>query len=226
MTDGDDQAYKGALGSKPYIMPVSPWFYTNLPHSGPRIGSGAATSLWHQRWEQVAERFNPHSWRSLTWNDWGESHYVGPLPPMDSAIPTGAAGYVQKNPHSSWLRDLPHYIAQYKNAPRPDDSHVTFWYRLNPGGSGSSDGTTCNTPDYQSTLAPQQCVADAVFFTAFVPDNAVATVNVTVGGSMQSLTAPAPGIFHSSVEYGNIGDGTVSIAVSASDGTEIGPMWR
>ena len=57
-----------------------------------------------------------------------------------------------------------------------------------------------------------------------MPDDAVATVNVTVGESHQSVTAKAPGIFHGSVPYDDIGDGSVSVAVSATDGTEIGPV--
>ena len=155
----------------------------------------------------------------------GESHYVGPLPPTESAFPPGSEGYVVNNPHDAWLKDLPHYIAAYKNTTRPGESHITFWYRLNPGSAGSSAGTMCNTPSQgQIALPAQECVIDAIFFTAFVPDHAVATVNVTIGGSMQSVTATTPGIFHSSVPFNDIGDGSVLIAVSASDGTELGPI--
>ena len=63
-----------------------------------------------------------------------------------------------------------------------------------------------------------------MFFTAFVPDDVLATVNVTIGGFTQSVSAAVPGIFHSSVPFGDVGDGTVSVAVSVSDGTEIGPV--
>lgn len=222
MNSGDDKYYVSSLQGKPYIMPVSPWFYTNLPQWS-KNWLWHSDSLWHQRWEQVVE-VQPTFVEILTWNDWGESHYIGPLPPMDSAIPTGAERYVKPNPHDAWLKDLPHYIARYKNAPRPKESHVTFWYRLNPSTSGSAGGTMCNNPAYQTPLSPQDCIADAVFFTAFVPDDAIATVNVTIGGTMQSATAPAPGIFHSSVPFGNIGDGSVSVAVSGSDRTEVGPV--
>ncbi|KAJ9617013.1 Glucan endo-1,3-alpha-glucosidase agn1 [Cladophialophora chaetospira] len=222
MTDGDDQAHIKALGGRPFIMPVSPWFYTNLPQWS-KNWLWRGDSLWHQRWEQVAQ-LQPSFVEILTWNDWSESHYVGPLPPMDSAIPTGAERYVKPNPHDAWLKDLPHYIARYQNETRPAESHVTFWYRLNPARSGSAGGTTCNNPAYQTPLAPQDCVADAVFFTAFVPDTAIATVKVTIGGTTQSVTASQPGIFHSSVPFGQIGNGTVSVSVSASDGTKIGPV--
>jgi hypothetical protein len=58
-----------------------------------------------------------------------------------------------------------------------------------------------------------------------VPDNAIATVNVTIGATTRSATANLPGIFHSSIPFDNIGDGSVSLTVSASDGTEIGPVF-
>ncbi|OAL33162.1 hypothetical protein AYO20_07644 [Fonsecaea nubica] len=223
MTDDDDKAYVTALDGRPYMMPVSPWFYTNLPlWSKNWLWRG--DDLWHHRWSQVLN-IQPALVEILTWNDWGESHYIGPMPPSDSAIPTGAGPYVQNNPHDAWLKDLPHYIAAYKNKSRPDDSHVTFWYRLNPGsGSACGAGTTCNTPTQgQVALNPQECDIDAVFFTAFVPDTALATVNVTIGGLTQTVSATTPGIFHSSVPFNDM-TGDVTVAVTASNGTEIGPV--
>ncbi len=222
MTENDDKAYVSALAGRPYIMPVSPWFYTNLPaYSKNWLWRG--DNLWHDRWQQVLD-INPPYVEILTWNDWGESSYIGPLPPSTSAYPSGSQTYVQSNPHEAWLKDVPHYVAQYKNVTRPKENHVTFWYRLNPGLSGSNAGTTCNTASYQTTVAPQLCDTDAVFFTAFVSNSAIATVRVTIGGQTQSVTAKTAGIFHSSVPFNNIGNGSVSVSVNATDGTKIGPI--
>ncbi|KIW92519.1 uncharacterized protein Z519_06366 [Cladophialophora bantiana CBS 173.52] len=223
MTDNDDKAYLTALDGRPYMMPVSPWFYTNLPlWSKNWLWRG--DDLWHDRWDQVLD-VQPAFVEILTWNDWGESHYIGPMPPTDSAIPDGAGPYVLNNPHHAWLKDLPHYIAAYKNTSRPDESHITFWYRLNPAsGSVCGAGTTCNTPTQgQVALSPQECDLDAVFFTAFVPDTGVATVNVTIGGSTQTVSAGTPGIFHSNVPFADL-TGDVTVSVTTSDGTEIGPV--
>ncbi|KAH0840502.1 glucan endo-1,3-alpha-glucosidase agn1 [Fonsecaea pedrosoi] len=178
MTDDDDKAYVTALNGRPYMMPVSPWFYTNLPlWSKNWLWRG--DDLWHHRWNQVLN--------------------IQPA--------------------------LVEILTSYKNKSRPDTSHVTFWYRLNPGsGSACGAGTTCNTPTQgQVALNPQECDIDAVFFTAFVPDTALATVNVTIGGSTQTVSATNPGIFHSSVPFNDM-TGDVTVAVTASDGTEIGPV--
>jgi len=56
-TDKDttaDKAWKTGLAGKPYLMPVSPWFYTNLPQwSKNWILRG--DDLWSTRWNQVLE---------------------------------------------------------------------------------------------------------------------------------------------------------------------------
>jgi hypothetical protein len=223
MTASDDQFYMSQLGDKPFMMPVSPWFYTNLP-AWNKNWLWYSDHLWDHRWQQVAQ-IKPAMVEIISWNDWGESHYISPLPSSTSAMPPGSAVYVQGNPHDAWLKDLPHYIALYKGTPRPSEAHITFWYRPNPSNSGSTAGTMCNTPTQgQEALPAQECVTDAVFFTAFVPDHVTATVNVTIGGSSLSATATSPGIFHSSLPFNDLGDGTVLVSVSGSDGSEIGPV--
>lgn len=47
-----DYAWKDILGSKVYMMGVSPWFYTNLPSKN-WVWRG--DNLWHDRWQQVLE---------------------------------------------------------------------------------------------------------------------------------------------------------------------------
>ena len=204
-------------------MPVSPWFYTNLPYKN---WLWRGDDLWHDRWQQVFD-VKPQLVEILTWNDYGESHYVGPLPPdaiASQSMPEGS-WYANYMPHNAWLNDLPYYIAQYKGQSMPDQSHVTIWYRLNPSTACSSDGTLCNTATQgQTTTNPQECDVDSIFFTAFVPSSATATVKITIGGgSPITVTATSPGIFHSSVPFnGQTGD--VSVSVTASDGTSLGPV--
>lgn len=49
-----DLAWDQTLGAKPYMMGVSPWFYTNLPQYGKNWGL-RGDDLWSTRWEQAAE---------------------------------------------------------------------------------------------------------------------------------------------------------------------------
>lgn len=49
-----DDDWKKLLGSRPYMMGVAPWFYTNLPDAG-KNWLWRGDNLWHDRWQQVIE---------------------------------------------------------------------------------------------------------------------------------------------------------------------------
>jgi hypothetical protein len=59
------------------MMPISLWFFTNLPgfHKNWLWRGG---SLWYDRWVQ-ANYLQPEFINIISWNDYGESHYIGPL---------------------------------------------------------------------------------------------------------------------------------------------------
>jgi Glycosyl hydrolase family 71 len=54
MTTDGDQAWISILGGKPYMMPVAPWFYTNLPQWD-KNWLWRGDDLWYDRWQQVIE---------------------------------------------------------------------------------------------------------------------------------------------------------------------------
>ena len=221
MTTNPDNAYKAALGSKPYIMPVSPWFYRNV-NSLNWLWRG--DDMWHQRWQQVLQ-IQPDIVEIISWNDWGESHYIGTLPPSDASVPDGAEWYVDFMPHNAWLNDLPFYIAAYKGEAAPiNQNHITMWYKLNPGQSCSAAGTVCNAP-WQTPTSPWLCSTDRIFFTAFVPSSNTATVTVKIGdNAARSVTASAPGIFHSSIPFDGQTGTVVISATSNNGGPSLGPV--
>lgn len=207
-------------------MPVSPWFFTNIP-SYDKNWLWNTDELWPLRWQQVFE-YKPTFIELLTWNDYGESHYLGPLPPSDSDIPAQAQWYVEYIPHTAWLNDLPYYISKYKQdgaepAAGSYTPHVTFWYRLNPKDACSADGTVCNSESNgQTTHNVTDCATDAVFFSVFTPSTA--TVSVSIGGVAQSKqTASAEGLFHGNFPLnGQVGE--VVISATMSDGSTLGPV--
>lgn len=49
---GEDYGLIAALQGKPYMMPVSPWFYTNSVQSTDNYNLKSDV-LWHQRWEDA-----------------------------------------------------------------------------------------------------------------------------------------------------------------------------
>lgn len=140
-----DASYRRALDGKAYMMPVSPWFYTNLPgYSKNWLWRG--DHLWFDRWIQV-NTLMPEFVQIISWNDYGESHHIRPI--RDHALvafDTGKAPYRYSLDHHGWRVLLPFAIDRYKNNKATITTEgVSFWYRTTPKGACGTGGTTGNT---------------------------------------------------------------------------------
>ncbi|KAK3694137.1 glycoside hydrolase family 71 protein [Podospora appendiculata] len=231
MTTAPDTAFRAALNdNKPYMMPASPWFYTNLPAYG-KNWLWRGDQLWDTRWQQIIAQ-QPDYVQVLTWNDLGESHYIGPVPPGPATSRLFAAAgaplnYALHNPHDGWRALLPYYIQQYKtgggggrnsNAKMIAQDKLVMYYRVNPARACSAAGTTGNNPAFgQAAVPPDQMAADRVFYAALL--DAPADVSVAIGGKVYKgvLSPPASGgasgVYTGSVPFaGRLG--AVAVAVS------------
>ncbi|KAK1954649.1 hypothetical protein LY78DRAFT_686777 [Colletotrichum sublineola] len=138
---------KDASGNKkPYMMPVSPWFYTNLP--GYRKNwLWRGDGLWFRRWSHVWH-MQPEYVQIISWNDYGESHHIGPINEgAMAAFDIGEApfNYALGMPHDAWRMFLPFVIDTYKTGKASFTKEgLTIWYRQNPGRACSSGGTVGN----------------------------------------------------------------------------------
>ncbi|KAF2201382.1 glycoside hydrolase [Delitschia confertaspora ATCC 74209] len=206
-----DVAWKGVNGQ--YMMGVSPWFFTDLPqYNKRRLWRG--DDLWHQRWEHVYD-IKPQFVQIVTWNDFGESHYVGPI--FNAGIPNqpnaNAHWYVDNMPHDGWRALLPHYIATYKNngvEPAVTTEKLSYWYRLYSKNAGNSNGVVCNAP-WQTTYQPSVCIQDEVFVTALIK-TLPATIRVQIGNNAaQDYQATKTGLNHFSKAFN--GQGAVSVQI-------------
>ncbi|XHF99131.1 hypothetical protein AWENTII_002640 [Aspergillus wentii] len=223
-----DEAWIKALAGKPYMMPVSPWFYTNLPQWG-KNWLWRGDDLWHYRWQQIMD-LQPDLVQIISWNDYGEAHYIGPI--REAGIPDGAARYVDNRSHDAWRALLPHYINAYRTKdtvsvnsipgavapmynpkyPISFEEKITYWYRLNPSDSGSADGTTGNNPSMgQTPMAPGEISQDRIFVTALVMEPS--DVYVQIGENYPTvLQASSAGINHFSIPF-NEQTGSVWLAI-------------
>ncbi|KZF22359.1 carbohydrate-binding module family 24 protein [Xylona heveae TC161] len=213
-----DASYLYFLEKKAYMMPVSPWFFTNMP-SYHKNWLWRGDDLWHDRWQQV-QFFQPDFVEIISWNDFGESHYIGPT--HSSEYTTFALGkspynYADSMPHDGWRLFLPYLIDTYKNgiASITEEGLVT-WHRLQPASSCTTGNTTGNAAsELQSKYAPSEIVQDRIFYSALLASDA--TVTVTIGGVVQSgswehVPADGVGIYHGSVPFNdNLGDVVVRV---------------
>lgn len=217
--------YLEEAGGKPYMMPVSPWFYTNMPGYDKNWG-WHSDDLWYDRWVQVGY-IEPEWVQIISWNDYGESHYIGPLNDKAYvAFLTGKApyNYVRGMPHDGWRLQLPYVIDQYKNGKASvTEESLVIWYRKQPRLACDSGGTTGNTAsqlqlEYHATTIFE----DRIFFSALLGSNATVTVSIyglEFDASWESEPDGGVGIYHGSFGFNAhlYGDVIVTVSRKSSD---------
>ncbi|EPX73319.1 glucan endo-1,3-alpha-glucosidase Agn1 [Schizosaccharomyces octosporus yFS286] len=127
MNANDDYYYKQLANSlgKIYIAPISPWFYTHLSYKNWAYKSDW---LYVDRLQQMLD-VQPDMIEVLTWNDFGESHYIGKI---QGALPSGSESYVEGFDHTAWRLMLAPYIAAFKDGARKpyiNFESLFYWYR-------------------------------------------------------------------------------------------------
>ena len=161
----------------------------------------------------------------ITWNDYGESHYIGPI--KSAGIPNGSQRYVLSNPHDAWRELLPYYIASYKNgqAPPVTEEKVVYYHKPNPSASCSDGGTVGNQRgDPPHTI--QEVSLDQVSVDVLISEPA--EVSVRIGDSSPTVAqAERGGANHFAVPFnGRTGQVTVTVSrngqsVVSATGTDI-----
>lgn len=143
----------------------------------------------------------------ISWNDYGESHYIGPLRDIDNyqALIIGKEpfNYVANMPHDGWRLLLPCWIDTYKygKASLTKERLVT-WYRPNPSYACNDGSTTGNTASQlQIEFAPTDIVQNKIFFSALLTSSA--DISVTIGGAAVAATwddipSGGIGVYHGS----------------------------
>ena len=217
MTDDIDTAWQSFLGDKAYMMGISPWFYTDLPGLS-KTWTWRGNKLFNERW-QAAQQLQPQLVEIITWNDFGESHYIGPLNAAEEY--PGSEAYVDGLPHDAYRILLPAYIDAYKgnNGSATYTEDLVYAHKINPGADqGScSAGSVTGGPSYQPPASAADVSVDAIDVYLLV--NSPADLTVTIGsGTPQPFTANAAGVNYFSVDATGQ-TGAVSYTVKRGDDT-------
>ncbi|KAJ7675128.1 glycoside hydrolase [Mycena rosella] len=134
--------------------------------------TGRPYMLIADRWEQILA-IQPQLVEIISWNDFGESHYIsGPQPNHSD---DGSSQWAAGMPHDAWRRIMKPYIAAYKagaSTPTVDADGLVYWYRPTPKDI-SCTNDTLPAPNGISLLT------DVVFVTTML--TAPATLTVTSG---------------------------------------------
>ncbi|TFK74654.1 glycoside hydrolase family 71 protein [Pluteus cervinus] len=128
-----DKTYLHHLVGSTYMAAVSPWFFT---HYGP--DSWNKNWIYHsddwlfaRRWEQlVSMRDQIDIVQVISWNDYGESHYIGPI---KGAQPNSQA-WVDGFSHEPWLYLNRYFATWFKEGhpPKITKDQIFMWARPHP----------------------------------------------------------------------------------------------
>ncbi|KAK3346008.1 glycosyl hydrolase family 71-domain-containing protein [Lasiosphaeria hispida] len=113
------------------------------------VDGQAGRQLGYDRWEQVLD-VDPDMVEIITWNDFGESHYIGDI--REEQVIDSAKPYVDGLTHEGFRAILPYYAAAYKAGTIGQARQATLamgdgvaiaWYRPTPANiTGCGDGGT------------------------------------------------------------------------------------
>ncbi|KAJ6470374.1 glycoside hydrolase [Mycena sanguinolenta] len=198
MSIAGDQFYQSQLAGSPYMAGVSPWFFTHYnPQTYNKNWLYLSDTLLIDRWNEILN-LQPQLVELITWNDFGESHYIGTnrtsvyAPSGDS---DGAIQWVAGFPHDAWRKIITPYIAAYKNGGPVtiSASNIVYWYRPHP------KGLSCADP-FLGPPTGQSFPADGIWAATLLASPA--TLTMTSGTFSLTTTAPA-GINYFSVGMGS-----------------------
>ncbi|KAH9936318.1 glycoside hydrolase [Fomitopsis serialis] len=188
-TFSTDQTYISALNavsgdSKTYMASVSPWFFTHYPQSSYNKNwlYLMDNQGYNTRWETlISNRDSVDIVEIVTWNDYGESSYIGPVEGAQPQGTTWATGF----DHTGWLAMTKYYATAFKTGAYPaiTQDQLFMWARPHPKDAQASNDGTGPPTSYQLT-------EDALWAVAFTTQPA--TVALTTGsGTTQTVDVPA-----------------------------------
>ncbi|KAG6897066.1 hypothetical protein C0992_004307 [Termitomyces sp. T32_za158] len=120
--------------SKPtYMAAVSPWFFTHYGEDSydKNFIYLSDQHLYLKRWESlIATRNQVDIVQILTWNDYGESHYIGPI----KGAQPNSQSWVNGMNHTGWLELTAYYAMAFKTGSFPgiEKDKIFMWSRIHP----------------------------------------------------------------------------------------------
>ncbi|KAH9824076.1 family 71 glycoside hydrolase [Melampsora americana] len=172
-TEVDLQLQKNAKSeNKLYMAGVSPCFFTHYPEKNYLFRSD--DHLYIKRWKQLINMPTaPDFVEIISWNDYGESHYIGPV---NSVVPEGTT-WVEKFEHKAWLSMTEYFIKWYKSGTPPPITAERVYFHYRPH--------SVNAVASSDPLGPpnnRAATTDAVYVATFLPKNSTARkLRVKVG---------------------------------------------
>ncbi|KAK7472366.1 hypothetical protein VKT23_000483 [Stygiomarasmius scandens] len=135
-----DREHISHLDGRTYMAAVSPWFFT---HYGPDSWDKnwiyrGDDWLFVRRWDfLIQNRRVIDIVQIISWNDYGESHYLGPI----RGAQPNSESWVNGFPHEAWLHLNSYYCYAFKTGTYPTIAKDTIfmWARPHPRDAQASE---------------------------------------------------------------------------------------
>jgi glucan endo-1,3-alpha-glucosidase len=138
--------------------------------------------LYNTRWETiVTNRDSIDLVQIVTWNDYGESHYIGPI----EGDQPNSQDWVDGFDHTPWLDMTTYYATAYKTGSYPDitEDKLYLWSRPHPGDADASSDPVGKPDSFQ-------LLADVMWAVVFATSPCT-VILATDPSSPQSFDVPA-----------------------------------
>jgi len=171
----DDQFYISQLGAR-YATTVSGWMYTHFSYKNWYLRGD--DWLINTRWNEIISMRDQLTFvEMVTWNDYGESDYYGPI---EGAQPEGTT-WANNFPHTAWFDMSEYYITAFKTGSYPAITKdvIYFWARPHPAAATASSDPL---PKPSGFSWAEDSMWAAVFATS------QATVTLQCGSSSSTFT--------------------------------------
>ncbi|KAF1937228.1 hypothetical protein EJ02DRAFT_447605 [Clathrospora elynae] len=214
VSDTDDRVFQTAAknSGKIFMMGMSPIQFKHLD----------VNNNWYRRGEENLEyRFGqaldlqPDIIQLQTWNDAGESHYMGNLWPEPMSVSPNIQALVKDYDHKGYWQILPAFIQAWKRGDRTTANMVptnmkpvqgAFWHHT------LTIDADCSADPLAKSADVLNVAHDSVFGVVLVPKgktNLIAVVNV--GTNELNKTSLVPG--YNSFKFTGLGPGKVQLEV-------------
>ncbi|KAF8150452.1 glycoside hydrolase family 71 protein [Mycena galopus ATCC 62051] len=160
-----DKHHLTNLGGRTFMAAVSPWFFTWIYR--------ADDWLFARRWEQLIHlRSQIDIVQVISWNDYGESHYICPTP---RGTQPASQAWVDGFPHNAWLHLNSFFARAFKDGAYPpiERDQIFIWGRPHPRAADAPE----------SVPRPRNWELTDDVFWAIVLCTAPATVSLYAGDS-------------------------------------------
>ncbi|KAJ3805324.1 glycoside hydrolase [Lentinula aff. lateritia] len=188
-TDSDSQFLNTSIGNTSnnvYIAAVSPWFFTHFGKNSfnKNFLYLADQHLYSKRWESLIPAQQVDIVEIISWNDYGESHYVGPI---EGALPTGSEVWTDGMNHTAWLSLTSYYASAFKAGTYPsvssNEERVVVWSRTHPASADATSDTVGSVPG-------SELVLDAMWAVTLLSQPANVTLQIIPSSSNSSTESP------------------------------------